>query len=179
MFCLVLAQQLDLILHAPPDELLALAPLSMLQRHVEIYELSELSELTEPVSARFIKPVTPKLFEAKVHHSLKTLLELTQGLPPDERIYVSEVVSFIAEARAFVLDAQEQNQLLSSSTPMPAISFGPWMIGMSSLRSAAGPTDSDAIVELVAAHLIELWVVHLCGAPVVPHVLDRAIRLFD
>lgn len=103
MFCLVLAQQLQLTLHAPPDELLAVTPPSLLKRRVDLITLAQRSTLTFPC---FIKPVTPKLFEAKVHRSHETLLALTQGLPPDERLYISQVVSFVAEARAFVLDAQ-------------------------------------------------------------------------
>jgi hypothetical protein len=137
------------------------------------------------MAARVFACQVPRLELGQLPRFVVSFLESLPETADNPRRFLEEMHAsrfgplLLSRSQDFVLDAQEQNQLLSSSTPMPAISFGPWMIGMSSLRSAAGPTDSDAIVELVAAHLIELWVVHLCGARVVPHVLDRAIRLFD
>ena len=103
MFCLVLAQQLELTLTSPPDALLASTPRAMLLRRVEICALDKLAT---PMCPCFIKPVTPELFEAGIHQELSSVLALTHGLPATEPLYVSEIVSFVAEARAFILNAQ-------------------------------------------------------------------------
>jgi hypothetical protein len=52
----------------------------------------------------FIKPVVPKQFAAAVWPSAQAVTIATQGLAADTEIIVSSVATFVAEARAFVLD---------------------------------------------------------------------------
>lgn len=102
-FCLVLAQQLELELVSPSDDFLLRVDHHWLKRSIEVYPLSKASQLAYP---KFIKPVIPKQFRAKVYNSSEELLDECRGLEDDTLVLVSEVVKFLAEARAFVLDGQ-------------------------------------------------------------------------
>lgn len=98
-FCLVLQQKLGLRLTAPDDALL-FAFEHALERRIARRVLDEASELTYPC---FVKPLVPKLFPAGVHEDAASLLAATDGVDRSEAIMVAEVVTFTAEARAFLL----------------------------------------------------------------------------
>jgi hypothetical protein len=101
-FCLVLAQKLRLQLVSPPDRVLADAPELLLRRRLRIATVGSLR--ADDHLPSFVKPVIPKQFRAAVYDSAEAFARETRGLPPDTGIIVSEVVEFVAEARAFVLD---------------------------------------------------------------------------
>jgi hypothetical protein len=101
-FCLVLAEKLELDLVTPDDRILATAPESLLLRRLEIVSLGTLRASDFPT---FVKPVVPKLFRSGVYASLEALGAETRGLDGATGVIVSEVVVFVAEARAFVCDA--------------------------------------------------------------------------
>jgi hypothetical protein len=101
-FCLVLAEKLGLELVTPDDRLLESLSRDLLSRDVRIEKLSELT-FASPI---FVKPVVPKQFAAGVHASRDSIAALTRGLASDVEVYVSNVVRFEAEARAFVLDGR-------------------------------------------------------------------------
>ena len=52
----------------------------------------------------FVKPVTPKQFRGAVYESNDALAAECRGLPGSTAIFVSEPLSFAAEARTFVMD---------------------------------------------------------------------------
>lgn len=98
-FCRVLQQKLGLSLRSPDDDLLQHVPAQFLKRQVIRQALGEISANRFP---SFVKPVTPKQFRAAVYESVAELSSECRGLPPDTSVFISEVVSFAAEARAFV-----------------------------------------------------------------------------
>jgi hypothetical protein len=100
-FCLVLAEKLNLWLLSPPDRVLADAPAQIVKRRIRIAALGSLAEGDVP---SFVKPVVPKQFRGAVYASLADLAEETRGLGAETEVIISEIVSFVAEARAFVLD---------------------------------------------------------------------------
>jgi hypothetical protein len=100
-FCLVLQQKLDLALCSPDDELLLRVPSDLLKRDVARHALSEMSVISFPT---FVKPIVPKQFRSAVYQSSAELAAECRGLPPDTAVFVSEPVSFTAEARTFVFD---------------------------------------------------------------------------
>ena len=64
-----------------------------------------LGNLRQEAFPAFVKPLTPKQFKSAVFALAEDLAVETQGLGPEVEVIVSEVVTFLAEARAFVLDA--------------------------------------------------------------------------
>jgi hypothetical protein len=100
-FCLVLQQKLGLTLCSPSDDLLLQVPTKFLNRQVSRQTLGEMLQSTFP---SFIKPVTPKQFRGAVYESNDALATECRGLPPDTPVFVSEPVSFTAEARTFVME---------------------------------------------------------------------------
>jgi ATP-grasp domain-containing protein len=76
-------------------------PTKFLNRQVTLQTLGETLSGTLP---SFVKPVTPKQFRGTVYESSDALAVECRGLPPDTPVFVSEPVSFTAEARTFVVD---------------------------------------------------------------------------
>ncbi len=101
IFCRVLAEQLELVLVSPRDDLIVTLAPELLGRNVSLSYLSLVGELTFPC---FVKPLQPKLFAAGVYPSREALEEKTRGLEHGTALIVSEVVEFQAEARAFIYD---------------------------------------------------------------------------
>ncbi|WP_146648279.1 ATP-grasp domain-containing protein [Labilithrix luteola] len=100
-FCLVLAEKLSLQLVSPSDHILASIPKEFARREIRILPLADLKADAFPV---FVKSVIPKQFKSAVYDSEASLTAETQGLAASEEVLVSSVVTFVAEARAFVLD---------------------------------------------------------------------------
>jgi hypothetical protein len=105
-FVLVLAQKLELGLISPPDDLLQHMPYDLLQRDVRVQAIESVNQIDYPA---FIKPVTPKQFSAGVYASPDDLAEETEGLSSETLVYVSEIVQFQCEARAFLLASSLQD----------------------------------------------------------------------
>jgi hypothetical protein len=105
-FALVLAQKLGLTLVSPPDDLLVHLPQEWLLRHVRIMTFDQTATLSYPC---FVKPVVPKQFRAATYQAHSDLVEECKGLEAQTQFYVSEVVEFSAEARAFLLDGAPQD----------------------------------------------------------------------
>lgn len=101
-FSLVLAQIYELELISPDDSLIATLDHKWLKRQVLLTSLENLSSQNFPI---FIKPAVPKQFQAAVFQSYDNLEGITNGLPGNEPVLVSEVITdILAEARAYVLN---------------------------------------------------------------------------
>jgi len=98
-FCQVLAQKWDLELVSPGDDWLAGLEHRWLGRQVQLHSLASARELAFPC---FVKPAAPKIFRAAVYDSFEALSAECEGLEPETPILVSDVVTFVAEVRAFV-----------------------------------------------------------------------------
>jgi hypothetical protein len=112
-FCLVLAQKLNLTLLSPPDDLLLHLDREALGRSVQGGIFANARTLSYPT---FIKPQVPKLFRAGVYDSPEALSRECTGLEPDAALLISEVVRFVAEVRAFVLDGEVRTCALYEGT---------------------------------------------------------------
>lgn len=99
-FCLVLSEKLNLDLISPPDDLSVRLDRRWTRRSVRIAPLGESPTWLFPV---FVKPLVPKSFTARVYSSLDELAAECRGLQADTQVILSDFVSFVAEARAFVL----------------------------------------------------------------------------
>ena len=102
-FCHIVAQKLQLELVSPPDDLLVQVPAHYLRREVALLSV-EMAEVQN--FPRFVKPLVPKLFAARVYRDAGELAQECRGLPPETPVLTSQVVTIRAEARAFVLHGQ-------------------------------------------------------------------------
>lgn len=102
-FCLVVAQKLGLNLVSPSDDLPKLVTRQWWKRDVRIMSLADVR--AQPFPA-FVKPIVPKQFTARVYGSAEALDQECRGLDASTEVLRSAIVSFEAEARAFVLDGQ-------------------------------------------------------------------------
>jgi hypothetical protein len=161
-FCQVVAQQLELKLISPPDDLLATLPFELVGRRIVVDTLSGCS------LPAFVKPLTPKLFTAGVYTDLR---EETRGLEPDTPVLVSEIVEFLTESRGFVLhgevvscsdpDARTFLQEVASWPALPVtcvldagrLPDGRWVLVEANATWGAGLNGCDpaAVVECLAA----------------------------
>ena len=108
IFCLVLAQKLNVELVSPPDDLLFHLPEKWLKRVITESTIKDAFHFIYPC---FIKPMVPKIFSGKVYNSHKELLEECIGLNDNTPIIHSEIMQIRAEVRAFILD----NKIVSAS----------------------------------------------------------------
>lgn len=100
MFCDIMAQTLDLGLLDPPDDWLANLPERYLKRRVSSMSLKRaVAEITQRA---FIKPANDKMFPAQVYESGAHIP--VRYVDPECPILVSDIVSFDAEVRCYVLD---------------------------------------------------------------------------
>src|SRR6185369_15932364 len=81
----------------PPLDWLPRLPREYTRRRVRLATLREARELGEPA---FVKPPNDKSFPARV----TSAAELPPELPDDSPVLISDIVSFDAEFRCFVLD---------------------------------------------------------------------------
>lgn len=102
-FCLVVAQKLGLNLVSPPDDLPKSISRHWWQRDVRVMSLADVR--VQPFPA-FVKPIVPKQFTARVYASAAALDQECRGLESSIEVLRSAIVTFEAEARAFVLDGQ-------------------------------------------------------------------------
>lgn len=100
-FCLVLAQLLNLNLIMVKDELIAALPEEFVKRELAIVPISDVETIHFP---KFIKSVTPKLFEAGVYQSKEQFKEVIAGIELDEKLICSQVVKVEKEVRSFILN---------------------------------------------------------------------------
>ena len=104
-FCLVLKEKLGIELCSPSDELIFAVPPRYLRRGVWRQTLSQAiqSDISYPA---FCKPTVPKLFPARVYSNAAELAAECRGLDGEMLIVVSEPVTFMAEARCFILEGR-------------------------------------------------------------------------
>ena len=102
-FCLVLQQKLGFSLCSPDDELLLQVPSASLKRQIKRQSLGDVAAIAFP---SFVKPVVPKQFRGAVYQSSDELTDGCRGLSSETAIFVSEPVTFAAEARTFVWEGQ-------------------------------------------------------------------------
>ncbi len=98
-FANVVAQVFGVQLVSPDDSLIARLSQQWTKRQISIKTLSELREVDFP---RFVKPVIPKQFKAKVYQRLEELSAEAYGLDVQSQVLFSEIVEIKAEARVFV-----------------------------------------------------------------------------
>ncbi len=102
-FCFVLAELLDLALLSPRDELIAKVDKQFLKRAIAIRTIGDIGSIEFP---KFVKPVNPKIFEAKVYPSATELRTQTEGIENNEMIIISEIIAVEKEVRSFILNEQ-------------------------------------------------------------------------
>ena len=102
-FVLVLQEKLGFKLCTPADDLILSLPPEALKRRIQKQRLQEAEHFRYPL---FVKPVVPKLFAAHVYANLVELRRECNGLDSDTTVFTSNVVSFVAEARTFILDGE-------------------------------------------------------------------------
>jgi hypothetical protein len=102
-FVFVLREKLGFDLCTPADDLILSLPPEALKRQVQKHRLEEVEHFAYPL---FVKPVIPKLFAAHVYANPVELRRECQGLDSDTAVFTSTAVSFVAEARTFVLDGE-------------------------------------------------------------------------
>ncbi|WP_242625595.1 ATP-grasp domain-containing protein [Streptomyces sp. BK022] len=97
-FAARVADDLGIALLEPSDDWLATLPYAYTGRHIAMSTLSEARRLSRPA---FVKPPREKSFPAAVHPT-------GAGLPPgpDGPVLISEVVTWAAEFRLYVLDGE-------------------------------------------------------------------------
>ena len=100
-FCLVLAEVLDLKILMPQDEWIAEVDKNYLKRQIEILTIEESITIKFP---KFIKPVIPKLFKAKIFYSHKELTDHLAGIDLKEKLICSEIINVNQEVRTFILN---------------------------------------------------------------------------
>lgn len=98
-FCLVLQQKVGFELCTPADDLVLDIPAALLSRRIARRSLGDAGGLAWPA---FVKSMAPKLFASRVYPDRAALARETAGLDDATEILVAEVVTFAAEARAFV-----------------------------------------------------------------------------
>ncbi len=108
IFCLILAQKLNLELVSPPDDFLCYLPEKWLKRAISRSTIQDASRFEYPC---FIKPMVPKIFSGKVYHSHQELLEECRQLADNTPVIHSEIIKIHAEVRAFILG----NKIVSAS----------------------------------------------------------------
>lgn len=102
-YCQVLAKKLGLVLVSPPDDvLLHLAP-TLTKRALRGATLADAGTLAFPA---FIKTLVPKLIRSRVYDSAADLAAEARGLEPETALLVSEIVTFVAEARSWLLGTE-------------------------------------------------------------------------
>lgn len=102
-FVSVLQHKLGFELCTPADDLILFLPPEVLKRRIQKGRLRDAEHLQYPV---FVKPVIPKLFAAQVYSNLDELQRECQGLDINTAIFTSNTVSFVAEARTFILNGK-------------------------------------------------------------------------
>ena len=99
VFCLVLAQKLDLKLISPADDLLLQLDPQWINRKLHRTTLDQMRSIAFPC---FAKPLVQKVFRARVFDSPFELEEECRQLPSQTGVLYGEVVRFSCEVRAFV-----------------------------------------------------------------------------
>lgn len=102
-FVLVLQEKLGFELCTPADDLILSFPPEALTRRIQKQRLQEAEHFQYPL---FVKPVIPKLFAARVYADLVELRRECKGLRNDTAVFTANAVSFMAEARNFILDGE-------------------------------------------------------------------------
>jgi hypothetical protein len=100
---LVLQEKLGFDLCTPADDLILSLPHTALKRKIQKRLLREAEYFQYPL---FVKPVVPKLFAACVYASLAELRDECHGLDGDTALFTATAVTFMAEARTFILDGK-------------------------------------------------------------------------
>lgn len=102
-FVSVLQQKLGFGLCTPANDPILSLPDQALKRRIEKHLFEGAEHFRYPL---FVKPVVPKLFTARVYPDLAELRRECHGLAGDTALFTSDAVSFVAEARTFVLDGK-------------------------------------------------------------------------
>ncbi|MEU2514118.1 ATP-grasp domain-containing protein [Streptomyces syringium] len=102
VFAAGVVDELAVALLEPDDGWLAGLPHVFTRRHITTSTLGEARRLSGPA---FVKPPSDKSFRAAVHDTGGSLPEDPE-LPPESPVLISEVVTWAAEFRLFVLDGE-------------------------------------------------------------------------
>ncbi|MCH2042762.1 MAG: ATP-grasp domain-containing protein [Saprospiraceae bacterium] len=77
-----------------------------MKRKLQIKTIAELSEVQ---FIKFVKSVTPKLFQAQVFDTKDDLLNLTHDISAGEKLIISEPIVIEKEVRSFILNNEIQD----------------------------------------------------------------------
>jgi hypothetical protein len=124
-FVSVLQEKLGFELCTPSDDLILSLPPEVLKRRIKKRHLREAEHFQFPV---FVKPVTPKLFAAHVYGNVDELRRECQGLDIDTAIFTSSIVSFVAEARTFILDGKVLDCASTKDAEMLKMQYLPQLV---------------------------------------------------
>ncbi|MFV8131761.1 ATP-grasp domain-containing protein [Streptomyces syringium] len=102
VFAAGVVDELAVALLEPDDGWLAGLPHAYTRRHISTSTLGEARNLSGPA---FVKPPSDKSFRAAVHDTGGSLPESPE-LPPESPVLISDVVTWAAEFRLFVLDGE-------------------------------------------------------------------------
>lgn len=102
-FCLVLTQLYNAALISVNDLLIAELDNVWTKRNIIITQIGQLEENIFPC---FIKPVIPKMFEAKVFKKLADFENTNGGLSKTEDVFVTEIITIEAEARSYLMHGE-------------------------------------------------------------------------
>ncbi len=105
-FALVVAQKLEIELAEPDPYAIVRCPPELLGRAVALARLEEAPAFPYPC---FLKPVIPKQFTGKIYRYFEELQTECHGLDGATELVRSEIVTFVAEARSFLLDGVVQS----------------------------------------------------------------------
>lgn len=103
MFCLILAEKLNLKLVSPDNYILSKVDYKWIKRKIDICELKDAVNVDYPI---FIKSLVPKIFSAKVYSSYEELKEECRQLDGNTPIIISEIIRITAEVRSFILNGK-------------------------------------------------------------------------
>lgn len=168
MFCDAMAARLDLALLDPADDWLANLPQEYLQREVTASTLSDAHKIKE---RKFIKPANDKLFPAAVYERGDDVPSRYVDLTCP--ILISDVVSFDAEVRCYVLDRAVSTA--SAYYKASGLRFNATKGGASWLANVL----KDPRVEVPSAVVIDVGLVHGKGWVVIEANQAYASGVYD
>ena len=146
------SQELDVVILRPEIDALTKVGPKILGRQVTFCQKSELKAFSKPT---FIKPADQKFFQAGVYQSLNEIIGF-DDCPPDDPIFISEVVNFVEEYRFFCLDGvvltgsiyMQDGVFVGDDDVLKASAMPIWAFAESALASATEVLPPGVVVDV-------------------------------
>lgn len=193
LFAHAVADPLGTALIEPAFDWLAMLPSDWKQREIQFTTLDQARSGAFPA---FIKPADDKCFPAAVYASQATFVEVTNVVPGDTPVLMSEPVRWTLEFRCFVSERRcETMSIYLRNGELARDSDGHWVTGDAEISAATGFLQAllaDAAVKIPPATVIDVghiadvgWAVieanaawgsgiYGCDAEAVLRVIERA-----